>query len=126
VETQKSVTVLSLFTSASTLICCALPALLVTLGGGAALVSVLGAVPQLVWLSERKEALFIAAAVMLLAAGWLQWRARFAPCPIEPELARQCMRTRQQSLRVYFASVGMTIIGAVFAFVLPWWNAQAG
>ena len=46
--------VASLFASSSTLICCALPALLVALGAGAALSSLVSAVPQLVVLSEHK------------------------------------------------------------------------
>ena len=46
----------SLFASSSTLVCCALPALLVAVGAGAALSSLVSAVPQLVWLSEHKEA----------------------------------------------------------------------
>jgi hypothetical protein len=56
--------VFSLFTSSGTLVCCALPALLVALGAGAALSSLVSAVPALVVLSEYKEAVFIFAGVM--------------------------------------------------------------
>ena len=49
----------TLFASSGTLVCCALPALLVALGAGAALSSLVSAVPQLVWMSENKEALFV-------------------------------------------------------------------
>jgi len=45
---------LSLFTSTGTLLCCALPALLVALGSGAALSSLVAVVPGLVWVSEYK------------------------------------------------------------------------
>ena len=45
---------LSLFASAGTLVCCALPALFVTLGAGAALAGLVGEFPQLVWLSTYK------------------------------------------------------------------------
>ena len=71
---------LSLFTSSSTLLCCALPATLVALGAGATLSSLVTAVPQLVWLSEHKIPLFIIATLMLTLASWLQWRARGAAC----------------------------------------------
>jgi len=53
----------SLFASSGTLVCCALPALLVALGAGAVLSSLVSVFPQLVWLSEHKEGLFIVAGV---------------------------------------------------------------
>ena len=110
---------LSLFTSGGTLICCALPALMVSLGAGAAMAGLIGAFPQIVWLSEHKVALFIVAGIMLLLAGAMQWRARSLPCPIEPSLATACMRSRKLSIAVYFFSVAMFLIGAFFAFAAP-------
>jgi hypothetical protein len=110
---------LSIFTSASTLVCCALPALLVAIGAGAALVSIVGVFPQLVWLSEHKGPLFIVAASLLAIAGWFQYRARFAPCPADPGLAAQCLRARRFSLRIYLASIAIFATGFFFAFVAP-------
>jgi hypothetical protein len=111
--------VLSLFASSSTLICCALPALLVALGAGAALSGLVGAFPQIVWLSEHKVGLFIFAGIMLAASGALQWFNRNAPCPIDPALRDACLRTRKLSLRVYWVSVEIYCVGGFFAFVLP-------
>jgi hypothetical protein len=113
----------TLLASCGTLVCCALPALLVAAGAGAVLAGLVSAVPQLVWLSEHKELLFGIAGVMLAASGWLQWRNRTAPCPADPRLRDACLRTRRTSLRVYWASVGVYAIGAWFAFVLPWLQA---
>ena len=110
---------LSIFTSAGTLVCCALPAALVAIGAGATLASLVGAVPQLVWLSEHKVPLFIAAGVMLAAAGYFQYQARFAPCPADPRLAAECERARRVSLRVYWVSLGIFAIGFFFAFIAP-------
>jgi hypothetical protein len=110
---------LSLFASSSTLICCALPALLVALGAGAALSGLVGAFPQIVWLSEHKIGLFIFAGLMLAASGALQWINRNAPCPIDPALRDACLRTRKMSLCVYWVSVGIYLVGGFFAFVLP-------
>jgi hypothetical protein len=110
---------LSLITSSGTLVCCALPALLVMLGAGAALSSLVAAVPQLVWLSEHKETVFAAAALMLTTAGYMQWRARSLPCPADPALAAACLRTRKTSLRVYVASVAIFATGGFFAFIAP-------
>lgn len=110
----------ALFSSGGTLICCALPALLVTLGAGAALSSLISAVPQLVWFSEHKEAVFAFATVMLLASSLLQWRARYLPCPADPQLAASCTRTRRRALQVHLLSVALYLLGAYFAFIAPW------
>jgi hypothetical protein len=111
--------VVSLFTSGGTLICCALPALLVTIGAGAALSSLVSVFPQLVWLSEHKDWVFSVAGVALAVAGWLQWRARFEPCPADAALAAACMKTRRTSRVIYFVSVAIFLIGAFFAFIAP-------
>jgi hypothetical protein len=111
---------LSLFASSGTLVCCALPALLVALGAGAALSSLVVAVPQLVWISAHKGAVFLGAGLMLVAAGAVQWRNRTAPCPVDPALRGACLRTRRLSLWVYLVSVALFVVGGLFAFVLPW------
>src|SRR5687767_13970932 len=82
----KFASILSLFTSSGTLICCALPALLVGIGAGAATSSLVSNVPQLVWFSEYKLGVFMFAAGMLLLSGILQWQARSLPCPADPQL----------------------------------------
>ena len=111
--------VLSLFASSSTLICCALPALLVALGAGAALSSLVSVFPQVIWLSEHKVELFSFAGVALIVGGWLQWRNRAAPCPLEPALRDACMRTRATSFRLYGLSLALYGLGGWFAFVQP-------
>ena len=110
----------SLFASSSTLVCCAIPALLVALGAGAALSSLVSIFPQVVWLSEHKEALFGFAGLMMIGSGALQWRNRSAPCPIDPALRDACLKTRKTASYVYVASVVMYLIGGWFAFVQPW------
>ena len=106
----------TLFASSGTLLCCALPAALVAIGAGAALSSLVSAVPQLVWVSEHKEAVFIFAGVMLAASGALQWFNRNAPCPADPRLRDACLRTRKASLVVYGLSVAIYLVGGWFAF----------
>lgn len=110
---------LSVFTSSGTLICCALPALLVTLGVGATLAGLVTHFPQLIWLSEHKLGVFGAAGVMLALAGALQWRARSAPCPADARLAAACARTRRAAAWIYGLSLVMYLTGVLFAFVLP-------
>lgn len=112
-----SFTWVTLAASASTLVCCALPALLVAIGAGAVLASLVSVVPQLVWISEHKTAVFAVAAVMLAMAGALQWRARNAPCPTDERLAALCTRSRRMSRLIYYASLLIFLGGAYFAFV---------
>jgi len=112
---------LSLAASGGTLVCCALPALLVSLGLGATLAGLVSAVPALVWVSEVKGPVFAGAALLLAAAGVLQWRLRTAPCPVDPRLRQACLRTRRWSRRVWFAAVLLFAVGVFFAFVAPLW-----
>lgn len=109
----------SLLASSGTLVCCAIPALLVALGAGAALSSLVAVFPQIVWLSEHKFLVFGLAAAAMLLAGWLQWRGRYAPCPVDPALRDICLQTRKMSLRIYLASVLCFAIGIFFAFIAP-------
>lgn len=109
----------TLLTSSSTLICCALPATLVGIGAVATLTSLVTAFPQLIWISEHKVIVFGLAGSMLLLAGVIQWRTRKLPCPTDPYSARQCEKTRKQSLWVYWGSLGLFLIGCFFAFIAP-------
>ncbi|MGQ3091507.1 MAG: hypothetical protein ACT6RZ_04530 [Methylophilus sp.] len=118
-QASRRLNLLSLFTSGSTLICCALPATLVAIGSVATLTSLISQFPQLIWISEHKPLVFGLAAAMLLLAGWLQWRARSLPCPADPALAALCTKTRRQSLWVYLFSLALFVIGTLFAFVAP-------
>lgn len=117
--TNKIVDTLTLFSSATTLICCALPATLVMIGAGSVMASLASNVPGLIWVSAHKMQFFSFAAVMLALGGWLQWHARTLPCPIDPKLAASCMRTRRNSKYVYFFSLTIFLIGGFFAFIAP-------
>ena len=118
-QVGKRLNLLSLFTSGSTLICCALPATLVAVGSVTTLTSLISAFPQLVWISEHKPLVFGLAGATLLLAGWLQWRARLIACPADAQLAALCRQTRRQSLWIYRVSVVIFLIGSFFAFVAP-------
>ena len=109
----------SLFASTGTLVCCALPALFVSLGAGAALAGLVASVPGLVVLSEHKEFVFGFCAFMLAISGYLQWSNRSAPCPIDPAQRDACLKARQLSAWVYAVSVAIFATGAFFAFFLP-------
>lgn len=108
-----------LFANTATLVCCVLPAALVSFGAGAVLVGLVSMVPQLIWVSEHKAWIFGSAASLLaVGGGAIAWAWR-EPCPIDPELGRKCMRLRRASVRLYAISAGMFLTGAFIAFVLP-------
>lgn len=115
----KHLSYLTLFTSSGTLICCALPALLVSLGAGAVMVSIVSNVPQIVWFSEHKIGIFLFAGLMLSLSGFLQWQARSLPCPSDKALAELCADTRRKSERIYLFSVSIFLFGGFMAFVAP-------
>lgn len=110
---------LTLFGSFSTLICCALPALLVSLGLGAVMAGIASNVPGLIWMSENKLAVFVFAGLMLAMNGLLMWMNRNAPCPIDPKLRDACIRGRRFGKIIYFVSLAVFAVGAFFAFVAP-------
>jgi hypothetical protein len=119
VKTAQKANILSLFTSGSTLICCAIPATLVAIGSAATLASLVSHFPQLIWISEHKPLVFGLAGAMLAIAGYLQWQARNAPCPADAALAEVCAKTRKNALRIYWLSVAIFSVGAFFAFIAP-------
>ena len=110
---------LSLFASTGTLVCCALPALLITLGMGATLAGLTSAAPQIVWLSQYKGWVFAGAGVMLALAALARWRSRNDPCPADPAQARACARMRRVGGAVLALSIILYVTGAFFAFVAP-------
>lgn len=107
---------LTLFTSTGTLICCALPALLVSLGAGAVMAGLIEAAPQITWLGKNKAWVFAIAGALLLASGGWQWHARSLPCPADKAQAAACARARRVSWIVWGLSVALYAIGAFFAF----------
>src|SRR5271170_3738673 len=91
------ISTLALFGSFSTLLCCALPALFVSLGAGAALIGLVNGVPQLIWFSAHKVALFVFAGCMLTLSGITRYLNRNAPCPADPLKAKACKKLRRFS-----------------------------
>jgi len=108
---------LGLFTSVGTLLCCALPALLVTLGMGAALAGLIGTMPWITVVSDYKEAVFAVAGLLIVIAVFLQWRARHAPCPADPAQARACNRLRRAGWVISGTAMFVYLTGFFFAFV---------
>jgi hypothetical protein len=113
---------LSLFTSFGTLLCCALPSLLVLLGLGATVASFLSAVPWLVTMSRHKSVVFVTAGI-LIGANLLyvyvvapRLQARGAACPIDGR--EPCESASRFSRAVLWISASIYAVGVFSAFVL--------
>ncbi len=114
--------VAALLAGSATLVCCVLPAVMVSLGAGAALVGLITAIPQLVWLSEHKVAVFGVAGVLLIASGVMLRYAARLPCPIEPAAARACTRLRRATSVLFWCALIAYVIGLGFvsaSYVVP-------
>lgn len=109
--------ILSLFTSLSTLICCALPVLFVTLGMGATLVSMISIFPWITIISKYKIYIFILAGLMLILSSFLFWQARNNSCPIDSKQAKICLKIRLLNGIILIISTIIFLIGFSFAFL---------
>jgi hypothetical protein len=110
---------LSLLFSTGTLICCALPALLVLLGAGSVVATLLSWIPGLVLVSQQKPLVFSLAALTLLLAGLALRRSTTLPCPSEAIEAQRCRRRLRQARWLYSVSSAAFAIGFFAAFLLP-------
>lgn len=108
---------LILFVSSSTLLCCALPILLVTLGFGAVVASINYNIPALVFLAENKLWSLGLSAILLLLLAWVIWRPNQS-CPIDPELARYCQQSKRWNKRFFWLSVTIWVTGFTFSILL--------
>ena len=116
---DKTANYFSLFASSSTLICCALPALFVALGAGASFASLVSTFPFLIVLSQYKIEISLAAFVMIVIAGFINYKTYYMPCPADPELGRMCMQSRKRSRVLYYFSVAIFIFATIFTYVVP-------
>lgn len=101
---------LALFITSGTLICCALPILLVTLGFGAVVASLNYNIPGLVFLAEHKLWVLALSALLLLLLAWVIWRPNQS-CPTDPELASYCHTAKRWNRRIFWVSVVIWSVG---------------
>jgi mercuric ion transport protein len=113
---------LSLFTSFGTLLCCALPSLLVLVGFGATAASFLSAVPWLVTVSRHKNWVFAVSGV-LIASNFLytyalvpRLRSRGGACPVDAPGV--CEAAGMMSRVVLWTSAVIYSVGFFTAYLL--------
>jgi mercuric ion transport protein len=113
---------LSLFTSVGTLLCCALPSLLVLLGLGATVASVLSEVPWLVTMSHHKHWVFLVAG--LLISGNFVYLYAVAPTlqakrgNCDPNDPVACQTASRWSRWMLWCSAVLYLIGCFTAYLL--------
>lgn len=111
----------SLFTSLSTLLCCALPSLLVLAGLGATVASMLSALPWLVKLSHHKQWTFSISGVLIALSFvnmyWLGPRfARGQSCAADDPSA--CGQASRVSRVLLWTSAAIYAVGIFVAYAL--------
>ena len=107
---------LTLFAASGTLICCALPIVLVTLGLGATVAALTSTFPMLITIAQHKMWVFAGSGALLLLSGWLMYRPGRA-CPADPELARVCDRARVWNRRIYWGAAVIWSVGFFAAYL---------
>jgi mercuric ion transport protein len=111
---------LALFTSFGTLLCCALPSLLVLLGLGATVAGFLAAAPWLVALSHHKNWVFIVSGILIsgnfLYVYVLAPRLQSQSCPADSPGA--CRTASRMSRVVLWISGVIYCIGVFSAYLL--------
>lgn len=107
----------TLFTTSSTLLCCALPILLVSLGLGSVVASMNYNIPGMFWLAQHKYWTLTISALMLSFLAWMIWRPNQS-CPSDPELAQYCESSKKWNKRIFWVSVIAWSIGVFFSLIL--------
>ena len=113
---------LSLFTSLGTLLCCALPSLLVLFGLGATVASVLSEAPWLVAMSHHKNWVFLVAG-FLISGNFVyvyaiapRLQARTGACDLRNPST--CQAASRVSRIVLWFSAALYLIGCFSAYLL--------
>ena len=110
----------SLFTSLSTLLCCALPSLLVLFGLGASVASMLAFMPWLVTLSRYKHWTFGISGVLIALSFFNMYyiarRMRAKQCTADDSSA--CENASRLSITLLWVSAAIYAVGIFVAYVL--------
>lgn len=114
---EKVISFFSLFGSTATLLCCALPALLSVIAGGAAVGALISTFPWLIPLSRYKDWIFLIAGILLLVNGFLTLRPKGKlACAITG--GKGCEVAGSFTKGMFWFSVVLYSIGAFVAYAL--------
>ena len=114
---EKAVSFFTLFTSTGTLLCCALPAALAAIAGGAAVTSLIGTLPWLIPLSRNKEWIFLIAGILLTISAVFTFRPQSKlACAITG--SDGCEVAGNFSKVMLYISISIFLVGLFFAYFL--------
>lgn len=112
---EKVISFFSLFGSSATLICCALPASIAAIAGGAAVVSLISNFPILVTISRYKVWIFAGAGLLLIFNGIMTFKPRGKiACSITG--GKGCKIASKFQKFMFWFSLTIYSIGAFMAF----------
>jgi hypothetical protein len=110
----------SLFTSLSTLLCCALPSVFVLFGLGASVASMLSFMPWLVTLSRHKQWTFAVSGILIALnffnTYYIAPRLRAKACKADEPSA--CGEASRLGIILLWVSAGIYALGVFVAYVL--------
>jgi mercuric ion transport protein len=108
---------LTLFITSGTLLCCALPILLVSMGFGAVVASLNYNIPGLIFLAEHKLWTLSLSLLLLVFLAWVIWRPN-QTCPVDPKLAATCKKAKRWNQRIFWLSAVIWMVGFFFSILL--------
>jgi hypothetical protein len=109
----------SVIASLSMCICCALPALLLVLGGGPFLATIFSIFPKLFLLEKNSTLIFIISGSLILTSGLLKLRNKNKLCPDTLIEEKSCLDLKCLNKYLYIFSISLFIFGTLFNFILP-------
>ena len=114
---QRALSWITLLASTGTLLCCALPILMVSLGFGAVVATLTSSLPVLVTLAEYEPWMFSVSALLLGSTAWVLW-VRPQQCPSDPALAERCTKAAVWNRRVFWMASVVWVAGFTTAYLL--------
>lgn len=108
-----------LLLTTATLTCCVLPSLLVLLGAGSAVATLVQLLPGVVLLSEYSRWIFGLAGALLLFNTLQLRRQRRSACPTDPALAQRCQQARAWAQGLHQVALVLYGTALLVTFVLP-------
>jgi hypothetical protein len=116
---KRLISFFSLFGSMSTLLCCALPVTLVSLGLGASFASLTSSFPQIIWLTSHKDTIFVITAIMLATSYIMMKYSEKQACPIDIDQRYACSSSKEVSNKLFCLTIIIYFIGLMFSYLIP-------
>jgi mercuric ion transport protein len=114
---ESLLTFLALFTSISTIFCCALPIILVLLGMGVIFANLTTSFPLINSLAEQSFYLFISSFILLLISGYFVF-IKAQICPVKQKLATICNKSKKINKIIWWLSSIILLISFIFKYIL--------